>query len=186
MNIDLLQIKYDRLSVEEKKHIIDEGNILLANFYKECKYTRRENYTFLRCEPLPNSRFSAPRTNEMNDLFNDYKIGYDDTLRGLLDLTKVKFHSDFSWLMDVVDKIESLDMSEFHYKWIDDGKERSNFMNISVDISHKQCWIFIELELDPPFLVNQISAQFKYKSKIEAVWCAIVEFVTYYNKKKGI
>jgi len=101
----------------------------------------------------------------------DYKNGID-----WLDYT------DWNKLMPVIDKIEELDMSKYHYKWIDlDNEERCNFVNYEVNIDHRACSIWMNLQLDPVVLVAGDYRK-EYDIRIKAVWECVVEFIQYYNK----
>ena len=89
---------------------------------------------------------------------------------------------DWNKLMPVIDKIEELDMSKYHYKWIDlDNKERCNFVNYEVNIDHRECSIWMNLQLDPVVLVAGDYRK-EYDTRIKAVWECVVEFIQYYNK----
>ena len=67
---------------------------------------------------------------------------------------ELEFHSDWNWLMQVVEKIESLDYN--------------------ITIQYKNCYIDIDKDLQ----IDTFS-----KSKIEAVYNACVEFIKWYNKQ---
>jgi hypothetical protein len=89
-----------------------------------------------------------------------------------------------SWdcLMPVIDKIEDLDNSKQHYQWEDlDGSNRSNFAGYEVDINYYDCRIWLNLELDPPQLITHT----KCDSRIEAVYNAVINFITWYNERRG-
>ena len=90
----------------------------------------------------------------------------------------LKFHTDWNWIMEVVEKIESLDDSEKHYQWKDvNNTNRSNFNGYSVDIEGNDCLIWLGLELDP----LECLAKSKGKTKKEAVVTAIWEFLNWYK-----
>jgi hypothetical protein len=97
-------------------------------------------------------------------------------------LTNLKYHESWDWLMPVVEKIESLDLKEYGYKWEDmDGETRYNNQNICVEIERNQCWIYMNLQLDPPDTLNEKTSHMKFDTKIEATYAAVVEFIEYYN-----
>jgi hypothetical protein len=85
------------------------------------------------------------------------------------------FNSSWDALIQVVDKIESLDLSEWFYSWVSEGETRSNFMNIEVEIGYNKCYVECNLELDPSIYLNkewfknQGSLDYN-ESKIDAVF----------------
>jgi hypothetical protein len=97
------------------------------------------------------------------------------------------FMSSWDALMQVVDKIESLDLSEYFYSWKSYGETRSNFMNIEVEIGYNKCYVECNLELDPSFYFNeewvkrQGSLDYS-ETKIDAVFYSLVEAVVEINK----
>lgn len=105
----------------------------------------------------------------------DYKSGID-----WLDYT------DWNKLMPVIDKIEDTDMSEWHYKWMDSDGERCNFSCFEFGMRKLSrgylAYIFEELQLDPCELVAGDPNKKIYKTRVEAIWHTVVEFVQYYNK----
>lgn len=91
-----------------------------------------------------------------------------------------KYH--WNRLMPVVEKIESLDLKEYGYKWKGiDGETEYNNDSICVEIEQKNCWIYMNLSLDPMHTLNPISYQKEYDTKIEATFEAVVEFIEHYN-----
>lgn len=173
-------IKYGRLSKEEKQVIINDKNRLLAEFYKDCTYTKTNNSKFYTCG---GDKWKAPRDNNTNMLYNWCLIGLDDNLGALIDLPNLKFHNDWNWLIPIVEKIESLNLKDYFYQWEDGNNKRNNFQRISVDISENTCWIGIELDLYPPITINKKSSYKQFNTKIEAVWTAVNEFIEWYNLK---
>ena len=95
----------------------------------------------------------------------------------------IEYKTSWDWLMPVVEKIESLDLSEYGYQWKGiDGEVEYNNGSICVEIEQGRCWIYMNLSLDPPHTLNEKTSYIKFPSKIEAVYAAIVEFIEYYNK----
>jgi len=91
-----------------------------------------------------------------------------------------KYH--WNRLMPVVEKIESLDLKEYGYKWKGiDGETEYNNGSICVEIEQKKCWIYMNLSLDPMHTLNPISYQKEYGTKIDATFEAVVEFIEHYN-----
>ena len=97
------------------------------------------------------------------------------------------FMSSWDALMQVVDKVESLDLSKYFYSWESEGGTRSNFMNIEVEISYNKCYVECNLELDPTFYFNEEwvkkQGSLAYnETKIDAVFYSLVEAVIEINK----
>ena len=114
--------------------------------------------------------------------FSPKSIGYGYLCRGHNDL---RYDTDWNWMMKVVEKVESLDLKDWFYKWEDiDGEIRSNIMGISVEIENKHCWIFGELQLDPFITFNEETYKKVYNNKLEATFDSMVEFIKWYNVKK--
>jgi hypothetical protein len=97
----------------------------------------------------------------------------------------VEYLKSWDWIMPVVEKIESLDLSEWMYKWEGiDGEIEYNFEGISVEIENKRCWIYINLSLDPYWTINEKTFKVKYETKLEAAYESVVEFIEWYNERK--
>jgi hypothetical protein len=97
----------------------------------------------------------------------------------------MKFSLSWDWIMPVIEKIESLDLSEWMYKWEGiDGETEYNFEGISVEIEKTSCWIYINLSLDPYWTINEKTSKVKYETKLEAVYESVIEFIEWYNKRK--
>ena len=102
---------------------------------------------------------------------------------------KLQIPFQFSWdvLMDIVEKIEDLDLSEYYYTWDDERGVNYNFAGISVEIENNKCWVECRLELDPSVYLNetwrkkQQSLDYK-ETKKDAVFFSLVEAVTEINK----
>jgi hypothetical protein len=119
----------------------------------------------------------------MGDYFDSglqlaYYIRYNKVYR----IEDSQFHESWDWLMPVVEKIESLDLSEYGYTWKGiDGETEYNNQNICVEIERNQCWIYMNLQLDPLHTINAETFNKKCDSKIDAVYGAVVEFIEWYN-----
>ena len=91
---------------------------------------------------------------------------------GQLTETQLKFNSDWNWLMEVVEKIESLE-----------DTERFEITNSGVNITHYQT-------KEVKFIYNgyhtnkgmYLLTEKAVDTKIEAVYMAVVEFIKWYNK----
>lgn len=98
---------------------------------------------------------------------------------------ELEYHESWDWLMPVVEKIESLDLSEYGYTWKGiDGEIQYNNGSIYVEIERNRCWIYMNLQLDPPHTFNEKTYNTKFPTKIEALYAAVVEFIEYYNTIK--
>lgn len=78
-------------------------------------------------------------------------------------LENLKFHTDWNWLMQVVEKIESLDYMVIHNFYI------SKF-EVVIKAEHNR--VFKDIHI-------------ANKTKIEAVYNACVEFIKWYNEQKS-
>lgn len=97
------------------------------------------------------------------------------------------FSSSWDALMQVVDKIESLDLSKYFYSWESYGETHSNFMNIEVEIGYNKCYVECNLELDPSIYLNKEwfknqDSLYYSETKIDAVFFSLVEAVEEINK----
>lgn len=98
---------------------------------------------------------------------------------------RYEYSYSWDWLMPVVEKIESLDLSEYGYTWKGiDGEIQYNNGSIYVEIERNRCWIYMNLQLDPPHTFNEKTYNTKFPTKIEAVYSAVIEFIEYYNTIK--
>jgi len=95
----------------------------------------------------------------------------------------LEYHKSWGWLMPVVEKIESLDLKEYGYKWEGiDGEIEYNNGSICVEIEQNRCWIYMNLSLDPFHTFNEKSRGIDFPTKLEAAYAAVVEFIEYYNE----
>ena len=107
----------------------------------------------------------------------------------LAEFAKLQIPFQFSWdvLMEIVEKVEALDLSEYCYKWEDGRGTNYNFECIEVMIERNTCWITVNLQLDPPIWLNnkwvdkQHSGDYN-ETKKDAVFWSLVEAVTEINK----
>lgn len=85
----------------------------------------------------------------------------------------LRFPNDWNWLMEVVEKIEKLDLSN----WYDED----NFTHVNVSIESGHCYIFVELNFDPG---HRITGESNYnKKKIHLVYDQVVNFIKWYNAR---
>ena len=104
-------------------------------------------------------------------------------VRVLSEFAQLSIPFNFSWdiLMEIVEKLEALDLSEQMYKWEDDRGMNYNFQCIEVEIAYNKCWCSIELELDPSIRLNKEwcnkQQELDYKeSKKDAVSKALLQY----------
>ena len=76
-----------------------------------------------------------------------------------LQIGTINYHSDWNWLMEVVEKIESLEIGRF-----------------KVEIYNTNCRIYDHEEFDE---ISDLSAG----TKIEATYNACIEFIKWYNQQ---
>ena len=94
----------------------------------------------------------------------------------------IEYKTSWDWLMPVIEKIESLDLSEYGYQWEGiDGETEYNNGSICVEIEQNQCWIYMNLSLDPMHTLNENTHRMKFDTKLDATYAAVVEFIEYYN-----
>lgn len=145
-----------------KQEEISEGNKLIAEFWKDCRYVKREGKTYLKCE---GERWKFPQTLEINKLYNYYPIA-DDALRGLIDpdFSKLKFHTSWDWLMPVLQKIRSNEL----------------VTNVNYNIEGD----FIIEGLTEKELINIIVEREKFDSDILMIWYGVIEWIKWYNTQE--
>lgn len=149
-----------------EEEIID-FNKLCAEFFKGMKYIigypDSDNLKYKY--KVDTSSFDLPIPKDLNQKINYYKVG-DVILRYYIDLTKLEFHSNWNWIMELVDKIEKIDDSKYY-----------------VSILENECSI-IDKEAaaneDNPFFIEPISFKIG-DSKKDAVVQAIREFILKIN-----
>jgi hypothetical protein len=99
-----------------------------------------------------------------NEGLNSYRKNNGSTFEYLL-LSNFKFHSDWNWIMEVVDKIESIGDEE------NNGEYFFEIYKFGVTIFSNGVY------------VNEI-VNTAGKTKIEATYKAVLEFINYYNAIK--
>lgn len=109
----------------------------------------------------------------------------------LAEFAKLQIPFQFSWdiLMEIVEQLEALDLSEYHYSWEDSRGLQNNFQCVEVMIERNTCWITENLELDPPIWLNENWVKKQHSldgyynaTKKDAVFWSLVEAVTEINK----
>ena len=85
--------------------------------------------------------------------------------------TPIKYHSDWNWLMQVIEKILSINLMDDDFEY--------NRIYIGYDTWEKKHYVNLFVSED-----KQING-YSENSKIEAVYNACVEFIKWYNEQKG-
>ena len=96
----------------------------------------------------------------------------------------VDYSTSWDLLMPVVEKIETLDLSDYGYKWDVNGTICHNHEGITVEIENNSCMIYERLVLDPISIYNEKTIKIDYKCKIDAVYYSVVEFIEVLEKIK--
>ena len=106
---------------------------------------------------------------------------------GFYESFDLKFHKSWDWLMAVVDKIENLQGSAF--TTTPKFKIEAGFIRIKANIG------YIDNTLDTSYTYSdyvgfgglvRANNNFDVKTKLEATYKAVVEFITWYNKNNEI
>lgn len=101
------------------------------------------------------------------------------------DINFFNFHTDWNWLMKVVEKIESLNMGTLEINSLgneNDAGFDSTFRNANVVFRIEYKDVHIDLVGDMQIWEGWKNIN-KYNSKIEAVYNACVEFIKWYNSQ---
>ena len=97
------------------------------------------------------------------DVLND--MAYSKITKGKwVELNKLKFHTSWDWLMQVVEKIESIKIETY---------------KVRVDIYFNCC------QINPTHWEQLISIYGNKETKIEAVYNACIEFIKWYNENSA-
>jgi hypothetical protein len=86
------------------------------------------------------------------------------------DIIDLKYHTDWNWLMEVVEKIESLE-----------DLERFEITTFNVSVQYYETK---QKRFDYNLYFSTIELEAKVIPKIEAVYNACVEFIKWYNEQK--
>ena len=98
------------------------------------------------------------------EILND--MTYSKITKGKwIELDKLKFHSDWNWLMEVVEKIENL-------------TDKNNFVLYDINI-YSDAVIIADQEDHEKVSITKSDG---FTSKIEMVYKACIEFVKWYNQ----
>lgn len=125
----------------------------------------------------------------MSIIFDDDKNEYYDSKEGLFIGLKLKYNSDWNWLMEVVEKIETTSYNvpqKFQRGFMkntltatgtiySDYDDRKEFLGWS-----SYCTLGTQTLWDSTMLSEDVK---RYDNKIVAVYNACIEFVKWYNSK---
>ena len=84
----------------------------------------------------------------------------------------LKFHSDWNWLMEVVEKIENIKIKDY---------------SISTDITDDKTFINVWHYGDGgkwSILISNLNEEYKDFNKMQRTYKAVVKFINFYNKQK--
>ena len=120
------------------------------------------------------------------DILND--MTYSKATKGKwIELDKLKFHSNWNWLMEVVEKIETTSYKvpeSFQRGFMKNTLNATGYINTDYDDRleflgwSSYCAIGTKTIWDSTMLGEDIK---RYSSKIEAVYNACLEFIKWYN-----
>jgi hypothetical protein len=89
----------------------------------------------------------------------------------------VKYHSDWSWIMPVVEKIESVE--------VDQANEIIIRTSANVKIFHKACIIEYEPDEELGDQNDETTIMTKAETKMEAVYSAVIQFIQWYQDNQN-
>mgnify|MGYP006055062061 CR=1 FL=1 len=123
-----------------------------------------------------NNKIIAEFMGESKQPYEFPKFGKIDTNGDWKDIffdNQLKFHSDWNWLMEVVEKIEQTTIKETYGQF---NEKESNAI-VSVDIENKFCQI-----LSNGIYLNEIISE-NGETKIKTVYNTCLEFIKNYNEQ---
>lgn len=90
------------------------------------------------------------------------------------DINDAEYHSSWDWIMPVIEKIEALNDDTVDKVW--------------VSINGRECGMWTYFDASDVLRAGSGNNPFKIKrtasTKIESVWLAVVDFITWYNTNK--
>lgn len=95
------------------------------------------------------------------------------------DYSMLKYHCDWNWLMEVVDKIESIEDRNLAVKLENGGSWGQNLFSIVIASNTANICGDAGYTKYDEFKTNGGS------SKIEAVWLTVIDFIDWYNFNKN-
>ena len=93
---------------------------------------------------------------------------------------KISDDADWNTVMQYVDAIEKIDISDKSYTWEMFGEKYNNFQKITFDIYTEFVYVGIDLELDPSQKISSINIKDNI-GKLTAVKLAINETIDWYK-----
>lgn len=153
-----------------KTETIIKNNKLIAEFMGYNVYHTPSGTMFIgHRDDFHHENFGCTKT-ELNKMFKDGHLQAWYTHQG-----SIKFDSSWDWLMDVVSKIETINLGA------------PSLMCVRVCIKGNSCRIFKGgWSDDKEGFISFVSYETNKKqyAKIEATYLAVVEFIKWYNNQK--
>lgn len=132
---------------------VEQNNILLAEFLEIPRYGKYFNVD--KFEDFPE--------------ITEIKNGVVQSIGVMIPVYGLKFHSDWNWLMQVVEKIEALEFKG---------------LTFTVDILRRDTQVnyygYVEIN-NVPFDLGSALLHSEGTTKIEATYNACIEFINWYN-----
>lgn len=114
-----------------------------------------------------------------NDFENAHYVKKEEGFKCLCrEHEQLPFSNDFNTLIPVIEKLESEDLSEFHYEWEDKRGKHNNFMSVEFIRWYNESSININLQLDPS---NDIGRH-EGEGIIKDTFYAVVDAIKHINK----
>jgi hypothetical protein len=137
---------------------------------------------FMGGKLISTEEYESPHGSRSTGIIENWKLPEKAPYSTTSKLGFFEYNKSWDWLMPVVEKIESLDLKEYGYQWEGIyGEIEYNNGSVRVEIERNECWIYMNLQLDPFHTFNEKTSHMKFDTKIEATYAAVVEFIEYYN-----
>jgi hypothetical protein len=139
------------------RQVIQEGNIFFNRIFENGETFESQDFNTLEKAKLDLG--IAPTTQESNKLIAEFMEHHNNMgNKGL------QYHSDWNWLMEVVDKIEFIDNGRFDVNILKNGTQ------------------IFEYQAGGKVIVDNV-AEISFENKIEHTYKAVVEFIKWYNNQ---
>lgn len=144
-----------------------ENNKIIAEFMglKKVKCVRNENGKYY--DYRANKKFSCIKEQEIQI---ESENGWGLVEQDFLFLEDLKFNSDWNWLMEVIEKIESLE-------YLNKNSTSEGFDSFGIEINKNRCDITQYGDFTHHLL------QGNGKTRIESTYNACLEFIKWYNEQ---